>query len=259
MIRTPLQVSLSVWKALFLREAVNRLAAGRAAWVWLLLEPIAQVAFLMVLFSALRHRGASGPDFAMFLAVGVIGFQLFRNPAQRAMGAISSNAALFAYRQVRPVDAVLIRTILEGFLQLIVALALMLACGVLGFDVMPVDPLLLFLSAGVLWSLGTALGLILSVGGELVPEIAKVAQLAFTPLYFLSGVMFSPHIVPPALRDWLLVNPVVHGIEVMRVSYFDGYHQLPGIELQYPAAVALFLSLIGLALHVRYARKLVSL
>jgi len=35
-----LRVTFSVWKAMFLREAVARLSAGRAAWLWLLLEPV---------------------------------------------------------------------------------------------------------------------------------------------------------------------------------------------------------------------------
>ena len=42
---------LSVWRALFLREG-DRLAAGRAAWLWILLEPIRYCRVLMVVFDA---------------------------------------------------------------------------------------------------------------------------------------------------------------------------------------------------------------
>src|SRR3546814_2028028 len=37
-------VTLSVWKALLLREALARLFSGRASWFWLIAEPILHMA-----------------------------------------------------------------------------------------------------------------------------------------------------------------------------------------------------------------------
>lgn len=45
--RTPWQITIGVWQALFLREAVARISADRVAWLWLLAEPIAHVALLV--------------------------------------------------------------------------------------------------------------------------------------------------------------------------------------------------------------------
>jgi capsular polysaccharide transport system permease protein len=50
-VRSPGQVTWSVWKALFLRESLTRLTAGRAAWLWLLIEPISHVVILVCLVS----------------------------------------------------------------------------------------------------------------------------------------------------------------------------------------------------------------
>ena len=47
--RSPLRVTVSVWKALFLREAAGRLFGERAGWFWLLLDPMFHVAYLMVI------------------------------------------------------------------------------------------------------------------------------------------------------------------------------------------------------------------
>jgi capsular polysaccharide transport system permease protein len=96
------------------------------------------------------------------------------------------------------------------------------------------------------------------VGTTLVPEIGKVANLVFTPMYFLSGVMFSPAMLPPAARDWLLLNPVMHGLEALRAAFFPGYHRAAGVDLGYLAAFALLSLLFGLALHVRFALKLTT-
>jgi hypothetical protein len=42
-VRSPASITWAVWKALFLREAVARLFAGRAAWRWILVEPVGQL------------------------------------------------------------------------------------------------------------------------------------------------------------------------------------------------------------------------
>lgn len=257
--RTSLEVTLSVWRALFLREGVTRLAAGRAAWLWILLEPIVHVVFLMVLFSTLRSRTLSGTDFAVFLAVGVMGFHIFKNPATRCMGAINANRALFAYRQVKPVDAVIVRALLEGFIEFIVIVLVLSGAAFIGFDSIPHDPLKALIGICLLWLFGSGLGLMFSVGSELIPEIGRIVRLLFTPLYFVSGVMFSPAAMPPAAREWLLVNPLIHGLEYVRSGFFPGYHLTPGVDISYLSAFAFTSIFIGFALHVRFEKRLAAL
>lgn len=48
-VRSPASITWAVWKALFLREAVARLFAGRAAWMWILVEPVMHMGYLYVL------------------------------------------------------------------------------------------------------------------------------------------------------------------------------------------------------------------
>jgi capsular polysaccharide transport system permease protein len=232
--RTPLAVTVSVWRALFLREALARMSAGRAGWMWLLLEPVAHVAFLMLLFSTLRQRELAGVDFALFLALGLTGFRFFTTSARRGAGALAANRGLLAYRQVKPVDTVLVRVALEGMI-LVFVIALLLA-GAAMFGV----------------------GLALCVGVTMVPEIDRIVGFVFTPLYFASGVFFSPAMMPPRLQEFLLYNPLVHGLELVRGAFFPGYHLVQGIELGYLAAWALGALLFGLALHRRFARELAA-
>jgi len=47
MSRSPWSITWSVWRAMFLREALYRLFHRRAAWRVLLLDPIGHIAFLM--------------------------------------------------------------------------------------------------------------------------------------------------------------------------------------------------------------------
>lgn len=255
-IRSSTSITLSVWSAIFLREAVSRVSGGRAAWVWLLVEPVAHLTILMVVLSAVRHGITLGMDFALFLAIGILGYNLFRNAALRSMAAISANRALFAYRQVKPVDVVLVRAFLEGVIQLFVGLIMFAGMSLLGFDVLPYDPLTVMLVYVLFWVFGTGLGLMLSVGSTLIPEVGKVASLCFLPLYFVSGVMFAPAMLPPQVREWLLLNPIMQGLELARAAFSPSYPATTGIDIGYVTGFAFVSFFFGLALHVRFARRL---
>lgn len=256
--RSSANITLTTWKALFLREAVTRLAAGRAAWVWILVEPLAYLAFIMTLFGFIFHRKVGGVDGAMFVVTGLLSFNFARNTFQRSMEAIKANAALFAYRQVHPIDAVLVRAVLEAFLTLLSAIVLLAGASLFDFEVLPADPLGVMVSLTGLWLFGLGIGLILSASTKLINELGKVVGILLTPLYFLSGVMIPASTIPQPYRDILLVNPLLHGLESLRGAYFASYHSVPETNLAYLYLCALTTVFFGLALHVRYSRRLVA-
>ena len=162
--RTSWLITWMVWKALFLREVVARLSARRAAWVWILLEPIMHIVFLYVLFGFVLQKVVSGIDGGLFMTTGVLGFFLAQNAAMRSKDAIQGNAALLIYRQVLPVDTVLVRGALEALLFMVVALCLFTGLGLLGYQVFPHNFLQVMVGFGALWLSGMGLGLMLSVG-----------------------------------------------------------------------------------------------
>ncbi len=257
-VRSRFSVALSVWRALFLREANARLATERGAWLWLLLEPAIHIGFLMLLFGVVRHVLIPGMASSLFILVGILGFFLVRNVAGRGAEAIKANAALFAYRQVRPVDAVLVRAALEGLLYGLVFVVLLAACGLAGVDVWPRDPLQVLLAAALLWLLGVGLALSLATLGTLVPELGRIVSLFFAPLYFISAVMYPIASVPRPARDWLLLNPILHGLEAMRGGFFPAYRGQAYASLSYLLAWSLGSVLFGLALQRRFATRLVA-
>lgn len=257
-VRSSTRIALSTWKALFLREAVTRLSAGRAAWVWLLFEPLAYLIFLMTLFGFIYHRLVGGVDGAMFVVTGLLGFFFARNTFLRSMEAIHANAALFTYRQVHPIDTVLVRAALEGFLTLISAALLLAGASVFGYQVIPDDPLFVMIAVLGLWLTGLGLGLIFSALIKLVSELGKVINILVMPLYFISGVMMPASSIPQPYRGWLMVNPLMHGLESLRGAYFAQFHQAPEVELSYLYGCALVAIFLGLTLHLRFSRKLVA-
>jgi capsular polysaccharide transport system permease protein len=243
---------------LFLREAVHRLFGGRGAWVWLLLEPAVHVVVLMVIFAVIRVRVISGIETAIWIMVGMVAYFMFRRVASQAMNGIVSNQSLFTYRQVKPVDTVLARAGLEGLLMVLVAFLLFSGGALVGLDVIPADPLFVLEAFLGLWLLGLGFGLIVSVLSELVPEVGKVISLLMTPLYFMSGAIFPIAVLPTSLRELLMLNPVAHALEAARMGFAPYYQAAPELSMGYVHFFALVMICAGLALHVRFAEKVIA-
>lgn len=256
--RTSAEVTLSVWKALLLRESLTRLFSSRAAWLWVVLEPAFHAGYLMVIFGAIQIRHIAGIDTMIWVAIGLLGFLLFRRTATQAQAGVDANRSLLAYRQVMPVDLVINRALLEGVLMLAIGAIVVLVLALLGYDIRPNDPLALMAAAFGLWALGFGFGLVASVAAELVPELGRLLKLLMMPLYLASGVMFPLQLVPLPYREWLMMNPVAHGLEASRHAMADHYHAVPEHSLPYLVFCALSLTLLGLALHRRFAQRLGS-
>jgi len=211
--RNSLRITVSVWKALLLREALSRLFSTRGAWFWLVAEPVAHMAFIGFLYAVVRQHTIGGIDALLWLVIGVQGFFLFRRTASQMAGAIDSNRALFSYRQVKPIDTVLVRGMLEMVLGMAIIGAVAFGLMMLGHDITPFDPLALLGAFFGLWLLGVAWGLVVSAMAEVVPEVRQMINLLLRPIYFISAVMFPITNIPEPYRDWLLLNPIVHGLD----------------------------------------------
>jgi len=256
--RPSLLITLSVWRALFLREALARLFSGRATWFWLVAEPVFSVAIMLFIFTVIRVRTVGGIDTMLWLMVGMLGFFMFRRTGTQAQNAISANRTLFTYRQVLPVDTALVRAALEALLMVAVAGVLLAGAALLGHSVVPANPLAVLEAFLGLWLAGLGFGLVTSVVIELVPELGKVLKLVMAPLMIVSGVMIPISAVPQPYQGWLMLNPVAHGLEAARLGFAPYYHAVPELSVAYLYAFALVCIFFGLALYRRFATKLVT-
>lgn len=255
--RSPLAVTLAVWRAIFLREALDRLFDMRAAWFWLLMEPVLHIAFITFIFTVIRMRTVGGIDVAVWIIVGMLAFFMFRRTAMQVMHAVDSNKPLFAYRQVKPFDTSIVRGGLEAFLMVMVAMVILTAAAFLGHDVFPDDPLLVLVAIFGLWLFGLGYGLVASVLMALVPETEHILKIVMLPLYLISGVIMPISAVPQPYRDILLINPLVHGLELVRQGFSSYYHMVPGVSIGYLYMWGIVSLFFGLMLYRRFALQLV--
>jgi capsular polysaccharide transport system permease protein len=248
MMNNGLSVMRTVVHALLLRELKTRFGEYRLGYLWALLEPLAHLSMLLLIFGVLMRRVMPDISFPVFLVNGIVPYLMFSSICSRALNAVEANRGLFSYRPVRPVDAVLARALLEMLVYGSVYLLLMTV--LYGVD----EPIrldnLLQLSASwlLLWLLSLGCALVFMVAGHAVKSADKVLPLLMKPLYFISGVMFSIHVVPSEYRWMLDWNPLLHAFELMRHAVCPSY-PLYDISLGYLACWTLALLCLGLALY----------
>ncbi|MDP4556217.1 ABC transporter permease [Halomonas meridiana] len=255
--RTPWQVTRSVWHAMFMREAISRTMSDRMGWFWMIFEPVAFIAIMAGIRSFISSDELiANAEFIPWMIVGLMGFFLVREGMQRAIGAIEANSSLFTYRQVLPVDPVFVRNFLESLLRSFVFLIFILGGFLLGMNLFPDNAVKAMVAWMSLWCLGLGLGLTVSVAASLVPEVGRVVRMTSLPLMIISGVIFPLNQLPHWMLEYLMLNPIPHGLETLRLSFFENYKTIHGTSMTYFWLITLSLNALGLLMHLRFVDRL---
>lgn len=258
--RGGMAVLRAVLFALVLREVRARLSTRRFGGFWLIFEPLSHVVLLMIIYSFLRGHGNQSIELPMFLVTGVIPFILFKNISLKGMEAVAANKALFSYRQIKPIDAVLARAIVESALMICVYAVVIFGLGLwLGIDVSINKPIEWFsvLSIGIVFSFGLAL--VFCALGEMFPEIKSIIRLAYLPIYLISGVIIPIWVIPEHLYVYMSWNPYLHIIDLLRKNVFENYPDAFNASIYYVICVSVVTVFIGLALYRARRFRLVAL
>ena len=256
--RGGLSVMHAAIRALLLRELQTRFGQYRLGYVWVLLEPLFSIGIMIFLFGTVMQRTLSGMEYEIFLLNGIIPFFMFRSGVTQALSATQSNKGLFSYRPVKPIDALLARIFLEFLLKFIAytffSLAFLWFGSSISFEHIPA---LLFYWL-LLFIFMLAFSLIFMVIGDFSKEVGKFLSVGFLILYLLSGILYSIQIIPVQYREYLLWNPLIHIIELMRHAVAPAYELVSGISLSYFVIWIILSLFIGLLLYKRFERQMVK-
>ena len=217
------EIQKAVIIALFLREVKTRFGVQKLGYLWAVLEPAAIIIVFWVMFGFRMRAHLPGIDYPMYLMTGMVSWNLFSSLVMRSMVAFEANKGLFVYRQVKPIDALLARALVECLIYLSVLLVFMVAGDVMGYDISVFSiPLLVGAFAGVL-AFGFFLGLAGAIASHFSENVPKVIGLIMRPLFYSSGIFFTISTVPEKFRGLLLLNPMLQWNEVVRAAYFHTY------------------------------------
>lgn len=235
--------------ALVLREARSRIGKKRMGAAWLLLEPIFHLLILSVLYTYVRGRSLSGVEYPVFVFIGLAPFLLYRNIAIRLMDSPRENRSLFAYKQIKPLDAFMARAIVEASIAAIVYAIISFAFFWYGFDMSIVAPIqwMAVLLMGLLFAFG--LGVVLSLITHVLPSAKLFIRMMFFPLYFISGIFIPPAYLPQSFMPVLIYNPFLHIVEALRVAVFPHYVPMSGLSIKYPLALTVVLLFVALGVY----------
>lgn len=219
----------------------------------MLAEPVLHVTYLMVMYSVVRLRKVGDLDTALWVMVGLQAYFLFRKTADGVSTVADNNSALFAYRQVKPIDTLISRALLEATMSVLTTLLLAGLAALWGHEFKPDNPLLLVGAMSWLWALGFGFGMIISAATTLVREVRLLLSVLLRPMYLISGVIFPIASLSRPAREVLMLNPVAHGVEMARLGLSSNYQAVPETDPTYLFMFAAVLVFIGLVLQLRLA------
>lgn len=258
--RTPFQIMQDVLFALVLREYLTRFGSRRMGVFWEIFEPMANIAFMMFIFTVIRARSMPGMDMPMFLLTGMIPFFLMRNIIFKLMDSVGANQALFSYPNIKIFDTYIARVLVELSISTSVYLVFIFIFGFwIGYDILVAYPLewMMALAVGILFAFG--LGVLFSILTQAFPNIKSFIRILFLPLYLMSGVIFPLWIIPDKYLPWLLWNPFAHIISNIRAGVFENYPSIFGVSHTYPLICTLIVLFCALGLYrIRRQRLLVK-
>jgi len=240
-----------------MREIITRYGRDNLGFFWLFVEPmIFTLGVTALWYTTGAHRLTNIPIVA-FTVAGYSSVLLWRNCANRCVMAIQPNMGLLYHRNVRVLDLLITRTLLEiagASISFVVLSSLWIS---LGWMDLPVDLSLVLCGWVLLAWFGTAVALIL---GALTAH-SEVWERFWGPttylLFPLSGAMFMVDWLPHKMQDVILILPMVHGVEMLRAGYFGPIFRAH-YDTDYVICVCLVLTLLGLVL-VRDAGRRVEL
>lgn len=243
--------------ALMLREMATTYGRSPGGYLWALLEPVAAIVLLSLVFSVAFRNPPLGSNFMLFYASGYLPFMMYNDVAAKIGGAIRYSKPLLAYPSVTFIDAILSRFLLNCLTHMVVFIIVM--AGVVEFYGLH----LILNFPAILQALCMAAALGLGIGTlncYLVSTFAVWAQvwgILTRPLFILSGIFFLLEGTPEPFRTVLWYNPLSQVISQMRAGFYVTYDARLVSPL-YVYSIALACLLFGLLLLYRYHRDILN-
>lgn len=234
-----------IW-ALVLREMLTRYGRHNIGFLWLFLEPMLFTLGVTALWTATKTVHGSDLPIVAFAITGYSSVLLWRNMPGRCINALTPNLSLLYHRNVRPIDIYLARLILEVAGATMSFVFLFLFFSFIGWLDMPEDVLQIFGAWCMLAWFGMGLALFLGALSERSEMVEKLWHPSSYLLFPLSGAAFLVDALPEAAQKFVLLLPMVHGVEYLREGYF-GSQIIAHYDLAYMALINMVLTLFGLA------------
>lgn len=215
--------TIRVVSALMLREIGTRDARSSLGFLWSIIDPIATVAILTVVFSMFTRNPRLGTSFALYYVTGIVAYHIFSHIAKTVAGSIRFSRQLLGFPAVTVLDALMARFLLNYLVHLIVFIVL--SYGVIHYYDLRVNvqlgPIISALVMAACLAIGV--GTFNSVLFIRLPAYEYVWGMLTRPLSLASGVLVLIEDLPDWLYNILWWNPAAHIVAEMRHGFYPFY------------------------------------
>ena len=226
-----------------------RLVRSRLGGLWMLINPLAQVAIYTLVLSAVISSRLPGGDespyaYAVYLMAGLLAWTLFSELVNRSLLLFVSNEGLI--KKIRfPVTVLPLIAAGSALLANLLLLLAMLAIFLLLGHPMTLHLLWLLPLTALLMAFGLGLGLLLGVINTFVRDVGQAVAILLQLGFWLTPIVYPITILPELYRDWFELNPLYPFVAAYQTILLHG--AAPALELWWRnGASALLALLIGL-------------
>ena len=211
---------------------------------WLILEPILQTLIYTLIFSVLFNRPPrGGVPFIIFYLSGITIWQFINGNLMQA-GPMMVRYSRLQFNVKVSSEALVIIELLEKLVDLAINLfILVIISSFLGYY--PTITYIYF-PVVLLFIILTTLGGMFFLGslGVFIRDIPNITSMIMRLLFFLSGVIITPDMLPESYRGYLYLNPILQMIEATRDLLI--YSQIPSLRtFLYMGAFAILIFFFG--------------
>jgi ABC-type polysaccharide/polyol phosphate export permease len=250
-----LAVQRRVLHALMLREVITRFGRDNLGVLWLIGEPMIFTLGVAGVWSAARLMHISAIPIVAFAVTGYSSVLMWRNAASHCCSAVEGNKQLLFHRNVKVLDTLLTRITLEVGGASASFMALSLFFIFIGWMPAPIDLLEVIFGWIMLAWFGASLALLMGAATAVSPIVERLWQPVSYLLFPMSGAAFMVDWMPARLQQFVLLLPMVHGVEILREGYFGNIVRTH-YDIAYMAICCLVLSLAGLQMVREVSRRI---
>jgi ABC-type polysaccharide/polyol phosphate export systems, permease component len=215
-LRASWAIQVRVIHALMIRELITRFGRENIGFLWIMAEPLLFAGLVGALWHFTHGATEHGVGVIAFVATGYIPITLFRHGVSRSIAVFTANQSLLYHRQIKIVDFILARFIIE-FLGGMMAY-LFMAITLMIFDEFPMPADFGLLIGG--WFLYStfclSLCLIIAPLSEISDAMEKFVPVTTYIMIPFSGLFYMLSWLTPRAREFLLFSPFVNCMEMMR-------------------------------------------
>jgi lipopolysaccharide transport system permease protein len=238
----------------------SRFIRSRLGALWMILQPLAQVAIYSLVLSRIMAAKLPGIDnryaYVIYLMAGMIAWSLFAEVVTRSLTIFVDSGNLM---KKMAFPRVCLPIIISGSCLVNNLLLLATAIGLFALMGHPLSLAMLWLPLLIIINLAFALGLglILGVLNVFVRDVAQVMTVVLQLMFWLTPIVYMPNIIPESLRTLLEFNPMVSMVTSFQSVIL--YGRTPDMAgLATIAVVAVVLLMFSLALFRRAAPEMVD-